>query len=78
MSDHGEERHEAEQPRRLTVWQVAKSTLAAAFGVQTEEARRRDFTQGSPAPFIIAGLVFTVLFVIALVVIVNIVLSTAA
>jgi len=63
--------------RGLTVWQVAKSTLAAALGVQTEEARRRDFTQGSPAPFIIAGIVFTAVFVVVLVVIVNIVLSTA-
>ncbi len=60
---------------RPTRWQVIKSVVAAALGVQSEEARQRDFTQGSPAAFIIGGLVFTVLFVIALVVVVNLVLS---
>ncbi|MEX0451778.1 DUF2970 domain-containing protein [Spiribacter sp. 218] len=62
---------------RLTVWQVIKSTVAAAFGVQTEAARQRDFKQGSAATFIIAGLAFTAAFVVALVVIVNLVLSGA-
>ena len=61
----------------LTLWQVVKSTLAAALGVQTEEARQRDFSRGSPAVFIIAGLTFTAIFVGVLVVIVNIVLSGA-
>jgi len=61
----------------LTLWQVVKSTLAAALGVQTEEARQRDFSRGSPAVFIIAGLTFTAIFVVVLVVIVNLVLSGA-
>ncbi len=59
----------------LSVWQVIKSTLAAAFGVQTEAARQRDFNQGSAATFIVAGFVFTVIFVVVLLVIVNVVLS---
>ena len=63
--------------RRLSVWQVMKSTAAAAFGVQTEDARRRDFSQGSAATFIIAGLLFTVAFVVGLLVVVNLVLSQA-
>lgn len=62
---------------RPTRWQVIKSVVAAALGVQSEEARQRDFTQGSPAAFIIGGVVFTALFVIALVVVVNLVLSAA-
>ena len=62
----------------MTLWQVIKSTLAAAFGVQTEAARQRDFTRGSPAVFIIAGLVFTAVFVVLLLVIVNVVLSGAS
>jgi hypothetical protein len=62
----------------MTLWQVIKSTLAAAFGVQTEAARQRDFTRGSPAVFIIAGLVFTAVFVVVLLVIVNVVLSGAS
>ena len=62
-------------PPRLSVWQVIKSTLAAAFGVQTEAARQRDFTQGSAATFILAGLVFTGAFVLILVVIVAVILN---
>jgi hypothetical protein len=62
---------------RVSLWQAIKSTAAAAFGVQTEDARERDFTRGNPAHFIIAGVIFTAVFVIALVVIVNLVLSQA-
>ncbi|MEX0430919.1 DUF2970 domain-containing protein [Spiribacter insolitus] len=74
MTDTGEPQ---DRQRRLSVWQVIKSTAAAAFGVQTEDARRRDFTQGSAASFIIAGLLFTVAFVVGLLVVVNLVLSQA-
>ena len=62
--------------KKLTTWQVIKSTLAAAFGVQTEAARQRDFSQGSAGAFIIAGLVFTAAFVVILVVIVQLVLRS--
>jgi hypothetical protein len=67
--------HSSEPPRRLTTWQVIKSTLAAALGVQSESARQRDFSHGSPATFIIAGFVFTGIFVVLLVLIVNLVLG---
>ncbi|WP_049753507.1 DUF2970 domain-containing protein [Alkalilimnicola ehrlichii MLHE-1] len=58
-------------------WQVLMSTLAAAFGVQTEQARRRDFTQGSPWLFIAAGVAFTLVFILVLVLIVRVVLASA-
>lgn len=63
--------------RKLTFWQVVKSTLAAAIGVQTPEARERDFTQGSAGPFIVAGIIGTLIFIIVLVVIVKLVLAQA-
>jgi len=63
--------------RRVSVWEVAKSTMAAFLGVQTEEARRRDFTHGNPAAFIIAGIVGTVIFILVLVAVVSIVLHSA-
>jgi hypothetical protein len=69
--------HADQRPARVSLWQAIKSTAAAAFGVQTESARQRDFTHGNPAHFIIAGLLFTVVFVVVLVVIVNLVLSQA-
>ncbi|AUB77961.1 DUF2970 domain-containing protein [Spiribacter aquaticus] len=66
-----------DRPARVSLWQALKSTAAAAFGVQTEAARQRDFSHGNPAHFIIAGLIFTVVFVVVLLVIVNLVLSQA-
>lgn len=71
------EEQDNERRRRLSPWQVVKSILAGALGVQSEEARARDFSKGSPAPFIIGGLVFTVLFVVVLVLIVQAVVSSA-
>lgn len=63
--------------RRPGVLAVIQSTLAAAFGVQSQEARERDFKHGRPLPYIIAGTVFTVLFILILVLVVRVVLSTA-
>jgi Protein of unknown function (DUF2970) len=59
----------------LTFWQIAGSTMAAAFGVQNKANRERDFSRGKPLHFIIAGIVFTVVFVLAVVVVVKLVLS---
>ena len=62
---------------RPGILQVIQSVLAAAFGVQTEAARKRDFTRGNPLAYIIGGIVFTVLLIVTLVAIVRIVLSQA-
>ena len=70
--------HQPDKPHsRVSFWQTLKSTAAAAFGVQSDDVRERDFNHGSPASFIIAGLVFTLIFVVVLLVIVNLVLSNA-
>ncbi len=63
--------------QKPTPWQVVKSILAGLIGVQSEEARRRDFTQGNPAVYLIGGLVALVLFIVVLVVIVNMVVGAA-
>lgn len=54
---------------------VVFSVLAAFFGVQSEANRRRDFTDTSPLPYILTGIVAVVLFVLTLIWIVNRVLS---
>ncbi|WP_299726628.1 DUF2970 domain-containing protein [uncultured Endozoicomonas sp.] len=56
---------------------VILSALSAAFGVQKQSNLERDFKKGKPAHFIIAGLVGTFLFVIILMAIVRMVLSSA-
>jgi hypothetical protein len=55
--------------------QLLLSTLAAFFGVQTEQNRHRDFTSHSPIPFIIMGILVAVILVVSLIVIVQLVLA---
>ena len=64
--------------RPLTFLQVAGSTAAAAFGVQKSANRERDFSRGKPMHFIIAGVVFTVVFVLIVVTVVQLVLRNAS
>jgi hypothetical protein len=54
---------------------VVKSVLASFFGVQSDKNRERDFQQGSPAQFIVVGLVLTILFIVGMIVIVKIILA---
>ena len=54
---------------------VILSALSAAFGVQKSSNRERDFTEGKPAHFIIAGIIGTLLFVLSLILIVQLVLN---
>ncbi len=61
----------------LSFWQVLLSVLAAAFGVQSEKARQRDFRHGKPSQFILIGLLFTAFFVLLLVGLVHWVLHLA-
>lgn len=51
--------------------QVIKSVLSAAIGVQSGDNRERDFTQGSFTTYVIAGIVFTILFVLGLIFLVS-------
>jgi hypothetical protein len=61
----------------LSLWQVAKSVLAAMLGVQKSENYQRDFQYGKPSQYIILGLIFVALFILILVGIVQLVLSLA-
>ena len=66
------ERDDAARPPNML--QVILSVFAAAVGVQSKENRERDFANGNPVAFIIAGLIFTVVFVLTLIGVVNLVL----
>jgi hypothetical protein len=54
-----------------TILQTIKSVLAAFIGVQSDKNRKIDFEQGSLTSYIIAGLIFTILFVSTLIFIVS-------
>lgn len=75
-TDGGERQQDSQgdsQQRRLPFWRMMLSVLQASFGVQSRENKERDFTQGSIAGFIAAALIFTVIFVLALMFIVSLV-----
>ena len=55
-------------------WVIVFAVLAAAVGVQNKKNLERDFNQSSPIPFIVAGLIFTILFVVSLITIVSFVI----
>lgn len=60
-----------------TLLQVIGSVLAAAFGVQSNKNRERDFQAGSWKLFVIVGVIGTILFVLILYGIVKLVISAA-
>lgn len=57
------------------VLKVLQSVLAGAFGVQSGRRHQEDFSSHSPWPYIIAGVIFTVGFVVTLALIVSWVLA---
>ncbi|WNW10461.1 DUF2970 domain-containing protein [Pseudomonas sp. DTU_2021_1001937_2_SI_NGA_ILE_001] len=57
-----------------TFWQMLHSVLAAAFGVQSERNRQRDFSHDKPWHFVVLGLGFTLVFALGLLLIVRLVL----
>lgn len=70
--DHPEPEHKG-----LSILQVIQSVLAASMGVQSNKNRERDFSRGSAKTFIVAGVLGTLLFVGAVVMVVKVVLKSA-
>ena len=56
---------------------VARSVLWAMLGVQKQQNYERDFTRGKPWQYIVVGLVAVTIFILLIVVVVNIALSSA-
>lgn len=54
-----------------TIVQTIKSILAAFVGVQSDKNRKLDFEQDSLTTYVVAGLIFTVVFVSALIFVVS-------
>ena len=60
-------------PSKFT--QILQSTLAAAFGVQSQRNRAKDFEEGNAGWFILAGIIFTVVFIFTVLTVVNLVVA---
>jgi hypothetical protein len=63
--------------KKPNLLQIVGSVLSAGFGVQNSKNRERDFKHGSHKTFIIAGIVFTLVFIIGVYSIVQLVLKKA-
>lgn len=74
MTDRTKGGQDEKNPGKPGFFSIVRSTLAAAIGVQSSKNRERDFSQGSPLPFIVAGIIFTVLFILTVVTVVHLVL----
>ncbi|ALO46117.1 DUF2970 domain-containing protein [Pseudohongiella spirulinae] len=72
--DQKQSQEPQKENRKLSFWQTMGSVIAASFGVQSQKNKERDFEKGSISGFIAAALIFTVVFVVTLVVIVRLVL----
>ena len=75
MNDNNRDRED--QPEKLGIVDVLKSTLAGALGVQSNKNRERDFKHGSIKVYAVAGVIFTVVFIVVVVTVVKLVLRSA-
>jgi len=81
MATYDKERIEqshSQNKKQLTLVEVMQSIMAAAFGVQSSRKRDLDITHGKPSTFILAGLIFVLLFILILVGLVKIILTLFA
>lgn len=70
-------KQDEQDPQTPTLLQVIGSVLAAAFGVQSNKNRERDFQAGSWRIFLVVGVIGTILFVLIVYGIVKLVLNAA-
>ncbi len=75
VSDVDDDTQDNARGKKLPFWTMMLSVMQASFGVQNRANKERDFEQGSVGGFIAAALIFTFIFVVALVLIVRLVLS---
>ncbi|MFQ3248561.1 DUF2970 domain-containing protein [Glaciecola sp.] len=52
-------------------FRLLKSVSASMLGVQSQRNYEEDFTESSPIPFIITGVILVIVFILALVLLVN-------
>ena len=63
--------------KKPNLLQVIGSVLASLLGVQSGKNRERDFLKGDPRDYIGVYIVLVVLFIISMIVVVNMVISSA-
>ena len=66
-----------EQDKAPGLMQIVGSVFSAAFGVQSSKNQQRDFKHGKARVFIVAGIIFTLLFIGTVFTVVQLVLKQA-
>jgi len=72
----GDKDRKGEQ-QSLNPFQVVASVFAAGLGIQSSKNRERDFKQGRAGVFIVAGIVFTLIFIGTVYTVVQLVLKSS-
>lgn len=73
MSDTNNQQED--QPKKPGLLRIIASTMAGAFGVQSQKNRERDFQNGNIWIFVVSGILFTVLFIFTVTTVVRFALS---
>ena len=76
QADSTTEQEENNTDKKLPLRHVIVSVLAAAIGVQSKNNQEKDFSaKGSIVTYIVAGIIFTVVFVVTVIAVVKGVLT---
>lgn len=76
QADSATEQEKNNTDEKLSLKHIIISVLAAAIGVQSKKNQEKDFTaKGSIVTYIVAGIIFTVVFVITVIAVVKSVLT---
>jgi hypothetical protein len=76
QADSATEQEKINTDEKLPLKHIIISVLAAAIGVQSKKNQEKDFTsKGSIVTYIVAGIIFTVVFVITVIAVVKSVLT---
>jgi hypothetical protein len=73
--DNGDSRNTAS--KKVTLLTIMGSVFSGWLGVQSKKNRERDFEHGKFSHFIIGGAIFLLVFVLSVIGVVQLVLSTA-
>lgn len=73
-----EQNAESQKKRGTGFWAIVQSVLAAGIGVQSKANKERDFNNGKAIHFIIGGIIGTVCFILAVVLLVKTLINTTS
>ncbi|MFT5451319.1 MAG: hypothetical protein ACI9N9_000803 [Enterobacterales bacterium] len=77
MTDENNQQATEKPAKALGPLAIMKSVGAAMIGVQSDNNRERDFEQGKASHFIIAGVIFVIIFLLTIATIVSSVLESS-